>query len=254
MRYSACIEWLFAAESDDVAERIRLAAKAGLSAVEFWHWQNKPLDAIRAALDDTGLPLAAFVSEPMLPLTDPACHDGYVDGLKRSLDVARMLGAPVLIAQAGADIAGVPRDHQRAALVEGLTRCAEVLNGSGVVLALEPLNTLVDHVGYFLPSTVEGLDIVDEVGRPEIRLLYDLYHSAVMGEDIADVLAGRLDRVVHCHLADVPGRHQPGSGSLDWQPRVAWLAANGYSGFVGLEYQPTLPTVQSLAAVLATQP
>lgn len=253
MRYSACIEWLFAAEAAEVADRIRLAATAGLSGVEFWHWRNKPVDAVKAALDDTGLPLTAFVSEPMLPLTDPACHAAYVEGLKASVEVACRFGAPVLIAQAGPDIADVPRDRQRAALIDGLSACADALKGSGVVLALEPLNTLVDHVGYFLPSTVEGLDIVDEVGRPEIRLLYDLYHSAVMGEDIAAVLADRLDRVVHCHLADLPGRHEPGSGRLDWQARVGWLEANGYTGFVGLEYQPTGGTAKSLAAVLGGQ-
>jgi hydroxypyruvate isomerase len=69
----------------------------------------------------------------------------------------------------------------------------------------------------------------------------------VMGEDTATVLAGRVDRVAHVHLADAPGRHEPGSGSMDWQARVAWLEANGYRGRVGLEYRPTADTVSSLA-------
>jgi len=251
MRYTACIEWLFAREAPDIADRIRLAARAGLAGVEFWQWRNKPIEAIKAALDETGLPLAAFVSEPMAPLTDAARHGEYLDGLRQSIDVARRLGAPVLIAQAGPVIPDREPAEQRAALVEGLSRCADVLKGSGVVLALEPLNTLIDHPGYFLPSTTEGLDIVDEVGRPEIRLLYDLYHSAMMGEDIAKVLSNRLDRIAHCHLADLPGRHEPGSGSFDWRACVAWLEANGYDGFVGLEYQPTGDTADSLKAVLA---
>ena len=137
------------------------------------------------------------------------------------------------------------------ALTEGLARSAEILADSGVTLAVEPLNTLVDHVGYFLPSTVEGLDIVDEIGRPEIKILYDIYHSAVMSEEIAEVLAGRIDRVAHVHLADTPGRHEPGTGKLDWQARVAWLEANGYPGLVGLEYKPTTDTLASLKQVLA---
>ena len=74
----------------------------------------------------------------------------------------------------------------------------------------------MDHVGYFLPSTKEGLDIIDEVGRPEIKILYDIYHYAVMGDDSSEVLAGRVDCVAHAHLADAPGRHKPGSGTLDW--------------------------------------
>jgi hydroxypyruvate isomerase len=251
MQYSACLEWLFKAEAPDFADRIRLADKAGLAAVEFWHWRNKDIDAIRVALDETGMKLAGFVAEPMVPLTDPARHAEFLEGLKASIDVARRLEAPVLIVQAGADLPGRSRAEQRVALTEGLARSAEILAGSGVVLAVEPLNTLVDHVGYFLPSTVEGLDIVDEVDRPEIRILYDIYHSAVMSEEIEAVLSGRVDRVAHVHLADTPGRHEPGTGSLDWQARVAWLEANGYAGFVGLEYKPTVDTISSLRQVLA---
>ena len=187
----------------------------------------------------------------MVPLTDPARHDEFLEGLKKSIAVAQRLGAPVLIAQAGADLPGKSRAEQRQALTDCLRRAADILAGSGVTLAVEPLNTLVDHAGYFLPSTVEGLDIIDDVGRPEIKILYDIYHSAVMSEDIASVLDGRLDRVAHVHLADTPGRHEPGSGKLDWQARVGWLDQNGYAGMIGLEYKPTQATAASLAAVLA---
>ena len=130
-------------------------------------------------------------------------------------------------------------------LVQCVRRAAEKLAGSGVVLAIEPLNDRVDHPGYFLTSTIEGLDIVDEVGRPEVRLLYDIYHAAVMGESI-ELLDGRVDRVAHAHLADVPGRHEPGSGTLDWQRRIDWLDAHGYTGLVGLEYVPLAGGVPEL--------
>lgn len=254
MRTIACIEWLFAKETPDIAERIRLAAKAGLHGVELRQWRDRPIDAIEAALDETGLPLVALAveqSEQPAPLTDLAYHGEYMEELRQSIDVARKLGATTLIAEAGPDIPGRERAELRTALVEGLAQAADVLKGSGMVLALEPLNSLVDHPGCFLSSTTEGLDIIDEVGRPEIRLLYSLYHSAVMGEDIAKVLTNRLDRVVHCHLADAPGRHEPGSGHLDWRACVAWLEANGYTGCIGLEYEPTGGTLESLKAVLS---
>lgn len=249
MRFSACLEWLFALEAPDFPDRLRLARDAGLDAVEFWLWSNKDLDAVERALDETGLPLAGLVAEPMVPLTDPARRDEFLAGLPASIAVARRLGAPTLIAQAGPDL-GAPRQAQRAALVDCLRGAADLLAGTGVVLAVEPLNTLVDHPGYFLPSTVEALDIVDEVGRPEVMILYDLYHSAMMGEDPAEVLAGRVDRVRHVHLADAPGRHEPGSGTLDWQARLRWLAEHGYGGPVGLEFKPTTDTRTSLEAVL----
>ena len=250
MRFSACIEMLFV-EHGDFPDRVRAASAAGFDAIEFWRWSSKDLDALEIAVRDTGVAVAGLLAEPMVPLTDPAQHETFLEGLKRSIAVAQRFGSPALIAQAGADLPGHPRATQRAALVEALGRSAEILSGSGVVLMLEPLNTRVDHVGYFLPSTVEGLDIVDEVGRPEIRLIYDIYHSAVMDEDIADVLAGRLDRVVHVHLADAPGRHEPGSGTMDWQRRLDCLVAAGYDGLVGLEYKPTGPTVETLRALRA---
>lgn len=249
MKYSACIEWLFA-EAGDFPDRIRAARRAGLDGVEFWKWTSKSIDPIEAALDETGLKLAGFVAEPMVPLTDPARHAEFIESLKASVDMARRLKAPVLIAQTGDDLAGRTRTEQRAALSSCLARAADVLKGSGVVLAIEPLNTLVDHKGYYLSSTSEGLDIVDDVGRPEIGIVYDIYHSAVMGEEIGDVLAGRVDRVAHVHLADAPGRHEPGSGTMDWRRRLGWLAANGYSGLIGLEYMPTGETKASLRRLL----
>lgn len=248
MRFSACIEWLFA-EAGDYPARIREAHKAGLEGIEFWLWTNKDIEAMFAAVQETGIAVTGMVAEPMVSLTDPTQHDVFLEGLKRSIAVAHKLGAPALIAQAGADLPGRSRDEQRAALVECLTRSADVLKGSGVVLMVEPLNTRVDHVGYFLPSTVEGLDIIDEVGRREIRLIYDIYHSAVMDEEISDVLGGRMDRVAHVHLADAPGRHEPGSGEMDWERRLQWLTDAGYDGFVGLEYMPTRSTEASLQAL-----
>jgi hydroxypyruvate isomerase len=152
----------------------------------------------------------------------------------------------VMIAQAGPELSGVPRESQHEALVEAMRRSALVLEGSGVRLALEPLNTLVDHQGYYLASTAEGLDVVDEVNRPEIALLYDLYHSMVMGEDTANLLAGRVDRIAHIHVADHPGRNQPGTGRLPLRQSVDWLTSQGYDGYIGLEFRPTDTSVAAL--------
>lgn len=244
--YSACLELLFSPEADSIPDRIHLAAKAGFEAVEFWGWRDKDLDAVERALDETGMTLAGLVSEPMAPLTDPAQHDRFLDGLVESLEIAQRLGARVLIAQAGHERAGVARSDQRAAIRAALSEAADLLEGSGVTLALEPLNTRVDHPGYYLHSTTEGIDLIRAVDRVEVRLLYDLYHSFVMGEDPRVVLADAIDLIAHVHLADAPGRNEPGSGRMDWRERLAWLEAQGYDGYVGLEYTPTGATEPSL--------
>ncbi|MCX5516752.1 hydroxypyruvate isomerase [Kaistia algarum] len=248
LRYSACIEMLFVKESSDPAERIRLAHAAGFEAFEFWRWTDKNLDAIETAKNETGMGLAGIVAEPMLSLTDPAMHEPFLAGLVDTIAVAQRLGTAILIAQAGDDLPGRSREAQRTALVTVLKRAAAVLSGSGVRLALEPLNTLVDHAGYFLDSTTEGLDIVDEVGRSEIGLLYDLYHSMVMGERPEVVLADRVDRILHIHLADHPGRGEPGSAGLDLKGGLQYLLANGYAGTAGLEYRPSGTTPASIEA------
>lgn len=251
MKLSACIEWLFAEASPDFANRIRLAKAAGLDAVEFWFWSNKDLDAIDAALKETGMMLSGFVAEPMIALTDPANHAAFLAGLATSMRTAQRLGAKVLIAQAGDDLPGRTREEQHKALVDGLRAAAEVLEGSGVRLGVEPLNTLIDHPGYYLSSTREALNVVDEVGRPEIGIVYDLYHSYVMGEHIEDVLKQRVSRVIHAHVADHPGRNDPGLGEIDLGARIAWLYENGYTGSIGLEYRPQGGTAAALERVRA---
>jgi hydroxypyruvate isomerase len=245
-RFSACIEMLFVPESTDPAERIRLARQAGIDAVEFWLWSNKNLDAIERALDETGVTLAGIVAEPFAELTRETDHDRFLAGLEKSRDVAMRLGAPVLICQSGPLLSGIDRPRQHDALTTAMARSADVLAGSGVRLGLEPLNDRVDHPGYYLTSTEEAFAIVDAVDRPEIGLTYDLYHSMVMGEDPQTVAGGHLDRIVHVHLADHPGRNQPGTGRLDLKAQLEWLDAIGYDGFVGLEYRPTGSTVASL--------
>ncbi|MGV8853407.1 MAG: TIM barrel protein [Devosia sp.] len=246
-KFSACIEMLFVPETDAFAQRIHLAKGEGFDLVEFWLWSNKDLDAIERALAETGVKLAGIVAEPFAELTRARDHDRFLAGLEKSRDVAVRLGAPILICQSGPLLEGIERARQHDALTTAMARSADVLAGSGVTLALEPLNDRVDHPGYYLTSTAEGLAIADAVNRPEIGLTYDMYHSMVMDEDPETVLAGGLSRIFHVHLADHPGRHQPGSGRLPIKQKLAWLEAQGYAGAVGLEFKPTGSTADALA-------
>jgi hydroxypyruvate isomerase len=246
VKLSGCIEMLFKAEHDAVDARIRAAGDAGLDAVEFWSWRNKPLDAVARALRESGLSLSAFSCEPRCAIVDPATHGAFLDAVRESVAAASRLGAPTLIVLTGDELADRSRGQQHEAIITALKRAAPIAADAGVVLALEPLNTRVDHAGYYLSSTAEGLDIVEAVGSTAVRLLYDVYHSAVMGERAAEVLAGRGHLVHHVHLADTPGRHEPGSGRIDWHGCMAALRAEGYTGPIGLEYRPSGDTVASL--------
>ena len=246
MILSPCIEWLFADGSLPFPERIRAAAGAGFRQVEFWTSSDKDIGDVQRAIRESGIRITAFVSEPTGRLVDPATHHEFLRGVSRTCGLATELGAENLIVVSGDALPGVGRDAQHRAVVEALRRAAPIASESGLRVILEPLNTLVDHPGYFLDSTIEGLEIVREVDHQAVRLLYDMYHSVVMGEDPSTVLAGAGDLVGHVHIADVPGRHEPGSGTIDWPRRLADLRSAGYAGAIGLEFMPRRDTISSL--------
>lgn len=247
MELSPCIEWIFAKEHPNLADRVRAAHEAGYSAVEFHLWRDKDVDSVAKALDETGVRLTGFVVEPRRSLVDPAQHEEFLQAVRDSLATARKLGSPPLVVASGFTREGVSHEEHVEAAVSALKKAAALAEEAGVMLVLEPLNDRVEHPGMFLVSTKLGLDIVEAVGSPNLKLLYDAYHSAVMGEDLTEVLGGRAHLVAHVQVADVPGRNEPGTGTIDWKKTLSDLHAVGYRGAIGLEYRPTLPAEESLA-------
>ena len=250
MKFSACIEWLFAEGAATFPERIRRAADAGMDAVEFWGWRDKDMDGIGVAIEQTGLPVAAILSEPTGRLVDRSTHEAFLDGVEASAEVASRLGGASLIVVSGDAVPDISRQEQRQAIVEVLREAAPIARRAGVRLVLEPIN-LEEAPHNFLSSIGDGLDIVQEIADPDVRLLADLYHASVMGEDVFASARGRVGLIGHVHVADHPHRHEPGTGGVDWAGLLAWLAAEGYEDYVGLEYMPTLDTERSLERVRA---
>jgi len=168
--------------------------------------------------------------------------------VRESVAVARRLGAGALIVVTGDEIPGLSRAVQHAAVVSALRRAAPIAEDAGMQLVLEPLNAVVNHPGYFLTSTSEGFDMVEEVDSPAVRLLYDLYHSVMTGEQPAQVLASRGHLIGHVHLADAPGRHEPGAGDINFPACLRVIAEAGYSGPIGLEFRPSGQTDAAITA------
>jgi hydroxypyruvate isomerase len=247
MYLSACIEWLFKDENPQFADRVRAAKAAGLDAVEFHLWNDKPIEEIKAALDETGVKLTSFCVEPRRSLVDPAQHDEFLGAVAATIATAKLLGRPPLVIASGFTREGVSLDEQRGEAVVALKKAAALAEAADIILLLEPLNTIVSHPGMFLSSTTLALDIIEEVASPNLRLLYDAFHSHVMGEDLEAVLKDRIHLVHHIQFADNPGRNEPGTGTIDWGATVSTLRAIGYDGAIGLEYLPTLPATDSIA-------
>jgi hydroxypyruvate isomerase len=251
MFLSPCIEWIFAEEHADMPSRIRAAKAAGYDTAEFHLWRDKDIDGIAAALAETGVRLTGICVDPRRSLVDPAQHGELLDAVRDSLVVAKQLGSPPMIVASGFTREGVSDQEHFDAAVSVLSQAAALAEEAGVMLMLEPLNDRVDHPGMYLVSTSKGLDLVEAVNSPNLRLLYDLYHSTVMEEDMATVLSGRMHLVHHIQIADMPGRGEPGTGEIDWPSLLASLKALGYQGGLGLEYRPSMPALASLAQTKA---
>jgi hydroxypyruvate isomerase len=246
---SACIELLFADEAADFPRRIDAARRAGLDAVEFWGWRGKDIGAIRAAARSAGVEITSFLVDPPAQLTSRSTHANFLDALHASCALANKLETRKLIVLAGDNVSDVPHADQRANIIEGLARAAAIAAQHEVTLVLEPLNTRIDHPGHFLDSTTDAAAITQTVGSSHLKLLYDVYHSVTMGEDLPAVVAEAAPFIGHIHVADSPGRHEPGTGQIDWSSTIAAIARSGYDGAIGLEYLPTTSSSESLTAI-----
>jgi hydroxypyruvate isomerase len=246
MQLSACIEWQFGEAGDDLADRLRAAHAAGLSLCEFHLWRDKDIVSIAAAMDETGVSLTGFCVDPRRSIVDPAEHAEMLAAVTDTLSVARKLGSPPLIVASGFRVEGMSEEDHFANAVAVLKQAAGLAEAAGVVLVLEPLNTEL-FATMHLVSTKLGLDIVEAVNSPNLRLLYDVYHSRVMGEDVREVLAGRTHLVAHVQVAGWPGRKEPDTGDLDYAEVMQALDELGYTGPIGLEYFPTVDSVTSIA-------
>jgi hydroxypyruvate isomerase len=233
----------------NVTARLAAASAAGFGAAEIWFWRGKDIPRLREALQSTPMRLQTMCVEPMGRLVDPATHDTFLSALVESAAAARTLDCPYLVMTAGDHREGRPRVEQHRAIVQALRAAATLLDSFDVTLLLENLNSRVDHVGTFLDSTAECLDIIEEVDSPQVRLLYDHYHSLMMGERPEHVLQGRSQLVGHVQIADVPGRQEPGTGTVDWSHELRILTDLGYRGRIGLECLTSTDTMTSLHAI-----
>jgi hydroxypyruvate isomerase len=243
---SACIEMLFS-EEGDFLKRIDLAAAAGLKAVEFWGHSGKDLGAIRERADANGLKISSTVVERQ-PLAQPGDIEGYKEAVVAGIAAAKKIGAPAIIACTGNEIAGVARQEQHAMIVTALKAAAPLAEDAGITIVLEPLNILVDHKGYYLWSSLEGFEILRAVNSPNVKLLFDIYHQQICEGNLIANITDNIDLIGHFHIADVPGRHEPGTGEINYENVLARIRDAGYNGFAALECTSTKPASKDAIA------
>ena len=175
----------------------------------------------------------------------PTASRNSATGVDKAITYAKALGCPQVNCLAGIAPEGVDRAALENLFVENLAYAAEKLEKAGIRLLIEPINTR-DIPGFFLTTSAQALAIIERVGSNNLFLQYDIYHMQIMEGDLARTIEANLDRIAHIQLADNPGRHEPGTGEINYPFLYEHLDRIGYAGWVGAEYKPKAGTEQGL--------
>ena len=255
VQLAVCLETVFT--DLPVEQRIEKIAEAGYRAVEFWH----PEGTFDGNHVDFGQPkeaaaLGQACRQHGVTLNDFAVHawDGSIGGcpvkaddrgsylaqIRKMIDFARSAGCSKGITLSGTIDPGLSRTEMRANLEKALGEAVAIAAAENFTLLLEPLNTLVDHPGYYLDSSGEGFEIVRTINSPYLKLLYDVYHMQIMEGNLIATIEKNIDLIGHFHSAGVPGRAELFGGELDYPTIIRVIEQAGYQGAFGLEYFPKM--------------
>lgn len=237
-------------------ETVRIAARAGIQSVELYRehlaWTSSSDRAAKLRfLRSYDMTIDSIVglhdwNKNPVTMVDPAHRDNFVNEVKKAAEIARALEAPNVIVVAGDNIAGRTPAEQTASIIESGKRAAEIAAAHDVTVIIEPLNNKVEAKGHFLSTAEAGLAIVKAVNHPNFRLLYDLYHEQVQTGDAGAVIAAAAPFTPVFHVADAPGRRDPGTGGMNFPALYKAIAATGFKGVIAMEYRPVADPVESL--------
>ena len=201
--------------------------------------------SLRLAVSVFNLPTGDWARGDRGTACDPARTDEFRYGVDRAIEYAQALGCDRVHAMAGIRPEGVPEETLRATYLANLRYAGRLLERHRLHLLVEAINDK-DMPGYYLTTSRQALGIMDEAGLPNLLFQADVYHLTMMGDDLARTLEDHADRIGHVQIADVPGRHEPGTGTIDWPFVFRILDRSGYAGWVGCEYRPAGATVAGL--------
>ena len=220
---------------------LELAAAASYQGVELVgeskKWSPAETQRILARLKAPGLTIDAM-SGVDAGFANPAGAEQFLSDLKGQLQAAQVLGCPQLILLSGSRVDTLSPAAQHATCVENLKRGVDMAARFGVQLLIEPIDPL-ENPSIYLASVTEGFAIAREVASPHLKVLYDLYHEQRAFGNLIEKLEANIDLVGLVHVADVPGRHEPGTGEINYGNIYRRLADLHYSRFIAMEYYPT---------------
>lgn len=257
-RFCANLGFLFTEAAFE--DRFERAARAGFAGVEYMFPYAHPAAELARLLRENGLQQALF----NLPAGDwaagerglaalPGREAEFREGVELAIDYARELGCTQVNALAGIPRPGLRPQEIRTTLLGNLRHAASRLAAAGIRLLVEPINSRIDMPGFWIDSPRKALSLIESVAEPNLWLQYDVYHAQVMEGDLARTIEANLDRIAHIQIADHPGRHEPGTGEINYPYLFALLDRIGYAGWVGCEYVPAAGSEAGLGWLAGAQ-
>jgi len=242
-----------------VPEALALLARLGYDAFEMFEWRSPAmLETFVAQKKNFPLFCACLVANkgvtaPGCGLVNPREREGFLRELGASIEAAKKMDCRQLVVLTGNELGGMPRSEQMANAVAALRLGAPMLEKNGITAVIEILNTYVNHAGYFLYFVRDGVELVERVGSPNVKLLFDIYHVQIMEGNLIENIRMNIDRIGHFHVGDVPGRHEPGTGEINYRNvfKAIYELGDRFQGSVALEYSPVAPLEENLAAMRA---
>jgi hydroxypyruvate isomerase len=236
------------------AERVRKIAQMGFRSFEFLFPRLIDVDECYALKSEHGLTVQLF--DPDVPTDGPymrgylclpgaEAEDGFLRSFEDALKVANKLGTRLLNNLVGLRVPDMPKEQQTELIVERLRKVAPMAAGEGITVMIEAINPF-GMPGYFLNRSAEAFAIVEAVGAPNVKFQYDIYHLQIVEGNLISTITSNLDKIAHIQVADVPGRHQPGTGEINYPNVLKAIEDAGYQGYIGLEYVPEGPSELSL--------
>ena len=244
LKYSVVLDSV--CQGKDPFKAMEEVKAAGFDAFEFWRWSDKDLAATKAKADSLGLSCVTFGwMKNIVNLTDPKDHEAWIEGLKGSIDAAKIMGNSILGAPVGNDT-GARRDFQYRSVVKALKTALPIITENNITLNIEPLNGRINHIGTYLESSDEAFAILDDVGSCNVKLLFDIYHQQISEGDIINRMVKRITQIGHVHCAGSDGRRELDIGELNHPYIFQALSDAGYDGYIGLEWFPAGDSLSGL--------
>lgn len=220
-------------------EKIQMAADFGFPAIEFWPYAGKPIEEAAALLRERQVAVSQFTAWGFgTKLNHPESdHEDFRRAIEESCDVADLLDCSLFTVVIGNDIPGYSKDEMHAAAIRGLKKVAPLCEKRNKTIIIEPMNPR-NHPNHCLYGSTDAINICKAVGSPSVKINWDLYHMQIVEGDLCMRMREGFDYIGYLQLADNPGRHEPGTGEVNYTRVFQEMKQLGYTGFVGLECTP----------------